>query len=130
MYSDNNRRVSVRRANDEFLRRMIGGELTGAELPVMNMERPQLPVYPQQGKVACDGSTRNSGEDSNGCSDRGDCPVHVHAPSLAMVYSPKQCWRNLLDPQSALENGSLFAELLLPFECGWKKTGGEVNPRK
>ena len=36
-------------------------------------------------------------------------------PSLAMVYSPKQYWRNLYDVDEALPRGTLFRELDLPF---------------
>ena len=148
MYSETNRRASVRRANDEFLRRMLGGELTSTDLPVMNAERPTLPVYPEVGRPACDGTVSDSklkelennaehhrphANQSHGrpiCDDAvssgkpqgdcgtGDCPTCIDAPSLAMVYAPKQCWRNLLEPQSALQAGSLFAELILPLEVG------------
>ena len=144
MYSDQNRRASVNRANDEFLRRMLGGELTGGMMPVMNMETPAVPLQMEQGsdhfgnrRSTDEGNLsrqreRLSGEGSGGENCRpscdggydcgsgngnyGDCPTQIHAPSLAMVYAPRQCWRNLLDPQSALENGSLFAELILPLE--------------
>ena len=34
---------------------------------------------------------------------------------LAMVYSPVQCFRNLYDPEGALESGTLFKELYLPI---------------
>ena len=35
--------------------------------------------------------------------------------SLAMVYSPKQYWRNLFDTDRALQEGTLFRELDFPF---------------
>ena len=153
MYSENNRRASGMRANDEFLRRMLGGDLTGGEKPVMNMEsldrsesfgrgndasrgegmrigdRVRLSDEGSSGgcRPSCDGSVSN---DKPNCNDRGECPTHLHAPSLAMVYAPRQCWRNLLDPQSALENGTLFAELVLPFEAGNKRRGTEGTGRK
>lgn len=153
MYSENNRRASGMRANDEFLRRMLGGDLTGGELPVMNMEhldrsesfgrgndgsradgmnisdRVRLSDEGSSGggRPSCDGTVSN-GKPS--CDDRGECPSYLHAPSLAMVYAPRQCWRNLLDLQSALENGTLFAELVLPFEAGNKRMGTEGNGRK
>lgn len=150
MYSEYNRRASGMRANDEFLRRMIGGELTGGEMPVMNMGTQNFPSFPELGnndRPSCNGGVgdcellRNSNE--NGTVSRGKpncqgeyeedgngngeaCPTHVHAPSLAMVYSPRQCWRNLLDPESALEDGSLFAELVMPWEpsCNMRETEG------
>ena len=119
MYSDNGRHASVHRANDEFLRRMIGGEVVRTELPVVSMESPVLPDYSQDGGASCDGSII-----------KGECPTHVHAPSLAMVYAPMQCWRDLLDLQSALRHGTLFAELVLPFEGGRRLGEGEVKPRR
>lgn len=155
MYSENNRRASGMRANDEFLRRMLGGDLTGGELPVMNMEKSDRSNSYDfgneghggaqmnngdrvrlsnegsgvvgDGRPSCDGSV-SGGKPS--CDDRGECPTHLHAPSLAMVYAPRQCWRNLLDPQSALNHGTLFAELVLPFEAGNKRMGTEGNGRK
>ena len=118
MYSENGRHASVHRANDEFLRRMIGGEVVRAALPVVSMETPLLPDDLQNGGTSCDGSSK------------GECPSHVHAPALAMVYAPMQCWNHLLDMQSALQHGTLFAELVLPFE-GCKRFGeGEVKPRR
>lgn len=46
----------------------------------------------------------------------GTCPVQSWAPSLAMVYSPVQCWEGVLEPAEALANGSLFSGLIKPFE--------------
>ncbi|MBE6553551.1 MAG: spore coat associated protein CotJA [Ruminococcaceae bacterium] len=42
-----------------------------------------------------------------------------------MVYAPRQCWQNLLDPEAALANGTLFGDLILPFEGGQKFKGTE-----
>ena len=155
MYSENNRRASGMRANDEFLRRMLGGDLTGGEVPAMTRE-PMEQNYSLErtgddghrdgmgergnarlsnepngmlggGYPACDGSVGNG---VSGCKPPrphgdGECPTCVVTPSLAMVYAPRQCWRKLLDLQSALDHGTLFAELVLPFEGGSRKTGRE-----
>ena len=45
MYTENNRYTSLDRANDDFLRRMLGGELTGGERAVMSETEaaPQTP---------------------------------------------------------------------------------------
>ncbi|MBQ8431459.1 MAG: spore coat associated protein CotJA [Clostridia bacterium] len=114
MYSDTHSRSARRRTNDEFLRHMVGGNLTGNSSPVCN---PTPRTSQSRNGTACNGSDANA---------PGECPVTLSAPSLAMVYSPRQCWRNLLDPHSTLENGSLFAELVLPLEvvgngkfCDW-----------
>ena len=155
MYSENNRRASGMRANDEFLRRMLGGDLTGGEVPAMtrapmeqnnSLERrgddghrdgmgergnARLSNEPNGmlggGYPACDGSVGNG---VSGCKPPrshgdGECPTCVVTPSLAMVYAPRQCWRNLLDLQSALDHGTLFAELVLPFDGESRKTGRE-----
>ena len=127
MYSDYNRRASARRANDEFLRRMLGGELTVGEVPAMTTERPTLPDYTEGNRVRCDGSEESGKEDVCG---RGECPTCIGAPALAMVYAPKQCWRKLLDPCAALEQGTQFAELILPLEVGGRHAETEVRGRK
>lgn len=43
---------------------------------------------------------------------------------LASVYSPIQIWRNLYEPEEALNQGTLFKELDLPFMCGDRSVGG------
>ena len=134
MYPEKDRRSSVRRANDEFLRRMLGGELgDGAPFcAVMNPDvsapmRPQLP--PEDNRTACDGSQRPACDggrrsDENG----GECPKHIHAPALAMAYAPRQCWQNLLEPEAGLREGTIFAELILPLEVTPRKKETEVRP--
>ena len=90
MYRPNQSSASGR-ANAEFLRRMTSGDC-GCELPTR-------PVFnPQQGTI---GGTV-------------PCPT---MPSLAMVYSPVQSWSNRFDsPSKALSEGSLFKDLIKPFE--------------
>ena len=130
MYSENNRRSVTRRANDDFLRRMLGGELTGDGFPVMQVptqERPSAPITQQSPRVRCDGSRASRESQAGSCPV---CPDCIPAPAIAMVYSPRQCWRNLLDPETALSNGSLFAELVLPLEAVPRKNGKEVPPRR
>ena len=177
MYSDNQRRASASRANDEFLRRMVGGELTRADVQVMNVETPSLPnrlglnngrangstnrsvlenadgglgnngrsagdarstphgrinrnnELPNNSRTRCDGTVVENGGVQGDSGYGGDCPTHIHAPALAMVYAPRQCWRNLLDPQSALENGTLFADLVLPLEVGRGNNTGETEAK-
>ena len=116
MYSEHNSR-STRRVNDEFLRRMVGGELKGGARPAMN----ELHSEEARGQATVQHlCNRNDGNDKG-------CSTTVSAPSLAMVYAPEQCWRNLLEYEAALKNGSLFAELIMPFEGGhqFRGTGGK-----
>ena len=132
MYFEPEKKACVQRANNEFLRRMLGGEtVDGASAcPVMNMGgevRPQLP--PEENRPSCDGSYRPSCDGSyRPGEDGGACPKHIHAPSLAMVYAPRQCWQNLLDPVAGWKEGSIFAELILPLEAEKRSRGTEVRP--
>ena len=119
MYSDNGRRAATRRSNDEFLRRMIGGEVIRAEAPVASIEIFPVPERPQGNRPSCDGSVSEDG-----------CPTQVQAPALAMVYAPKQCWRDLFELEAALQHGTLFRELLFPLEVGRKTAEEEGRPRK
>ena len=90
---EKNQPPAWRRSGDEFLRGMSRGALPGKSLPTMNVPAPAPEAAPPA-DTAC------------GCAGM---------PSLAMVYSPVQEWRNLLPPQQALQNGSLFGELVKPF---------------
>ena len=129
MYSENNRRFAMRRANDEFLRRMLGGELTGDGFPVAKLSSDTaLPSDGATGvkRIACDGTPR---PDNNAPMADKSCPTVIPAPSIAMVYAPKQCWRNLLDPAQGLSKGSIFSELILPLEAV-PNTTKEVKARR
>lgn len=111
MYEKNPPSAS-RRAGDDFLRRMLNGELSEKAI------RPQ--------------SRFTAGTDMHAtceCTDRDkrrqtaepDCdacpyPLSPSMPSLAMVYSPDQAWRCIYDTVSALKTGTLFKELDKPFE--------------
>ncbi len=124
MYSENNRRSATRRADDEFLRRMTGGDLIGNGFPVMNMnDIPKQSVTPKRDlppRLSCNGTNPTP----------YDCPKTLNAPSLAMVYSPRQCWRKILSPTEGLKSGTIFTELVLPLEVSLKNRSKEVNPRR
>ena len=140
MYMENNRHASQGRANDEFLRRMLGGELTGGERAVMNLpkEEPHMPGHmigdgcKQHENMAHERIERQARGEAGPQCNQGDeascaCPQYMRMPALAMVYAPHQCWRNLLEPEAALEQGSQFSELVLPLEAGGcgMRTGGK-----
>ena len=138
MYFENNRRAAESRADADFLRRMLGGELNGNR---RNPSRDRAPTETRQGVGECCEWTPPQARQPQarqempvrpenggcGCQKPCDtsCPTEVHAPSLAMVYSPRQCWRKLLDPAEGLKHGTIFAELVLPFEAVPKKGGKE-----
>ena len=135
MYIENNRRAAESRSDADFLRRMLGGELNGNDrsrssgrysdrAPLQSRQemgdccewapqaRQEAPMRPEGG-CGCQSMSCNV-----------SCPTEVPAPSLAMVYCPRQCWRSLFSPEDGLQHGTLFAELVLPFE------GGSQNCRK
>jgi hypothetical protein len=127
MYSENNRRSANRRADNEFLRRMAGGDLIGNGYPVVNMNeisnQSHTPVHASSPAASCNEMCRG---------DRPslDCPTTLSAPALAMVYCPKQCFRKLLSPQEGLKSGTIFSELVFPLEAASKNRYKEVNPRR
>ena len=122
MYSEKENRSGVQRANNEFLRKMLGGELMSGAVPVFNEETPPLPEYPT--RPPCDGDPDYSMEGPVDAYCGKGCDDPLKAPSLAMVYAPKQCWKGLYNPTEALKHGSQFAELVLPFEGYRKGRGG------
>ena len=138
MYFDYHKSTPTHRANDAFLRQMLGGELKGGELPRLRPEMPEFPMVQNRSRVDCRGNAldterdcadRERRENEDAC-DRDLCPTEIHAPALAMVYAPKQCWRKTFDPQTGLAHGSIFAELILPFEGCSKSNGMEGKPCK
>ncbi|MBR3894277.1 MAG: spore coat associated protein CotJA [Clostridia bacterium] len=138
MYSEYHRDTPTHRANDAFLRRMLGGDLKGAELYRLQTERHEHPTEARERRVDCRGNVvqeeaacgiKSARESSDG-GECDRCPTEIPAPALAMVYAPRQCWRGLFDPQTGLAHGSLFAELILPFEGCPKYGRTEGKPCK
>lgn len=131
MYSENNRRYAARRADEDFLRRMMGGELSGNALPTMTPSPSGTvrPVRDARNPISCDGSARKSTCPGVG-SDGSKCESDSFAPSLAMVYSPRQCWRGILEPTVGLSAGTIFSELALPLEAVPNHAQKEVRIRR
>ena len=102
MYIDeNDNRTPRERIDDSFLRRMLG---EGEHTPEREMTpREGLPCNPQNGTA-------------------GNYKL-VNFP-LGMVYSPIQEWRNAYDTETALERGTLFRELDMPFYGDRKSAKG------
>ena len=48
-------------------------------------------------------------------------------PSLATVYPPRQCWRDINDGCEGFERGTIFSELDKPFMGDKCKNGGKCR---
>ena len=78
-------------------------------------------AYPRAGQLgSCGGGQQQSRMEmgnapSCGCSPCGEDSWGLNDYPLAMVYSPCQAFRNLYDADTALAQGTLFAELYLPL---------------
>ena len=127
MYIENNRRAAESRSDADFLRRMLGGELNGNDCSRSSgrcSERVTMQSRQEMGNC-CEWAPQarqempQRPEGGCGCNSMPcdtSCPTEVSAPSLAMVYCPRQCWRSLFSPEDGLKHGTIFAELALPFE--------------
>ena len=83
--------------------------LSGRTHPASSDLSPNA-MQEKQPRRRCDGSLgMNSEHSSNGWG--------LYEYPLAMVYSPYQQFRNLYSPEIALERGTVFTELDLPFEA-------------
>ena len=84
---------------------------------------PDLEEGAQKNRRNCDGTLpdgANNPAQSGGTEGRcGGWGLESHP--LAMVYSPCQAWRGAYTPDVALERGTLFSELDLPFEESHKR---------
>ena len=140
MYMENNRRAAGCRADADFLRRLLGGVLTGHDCG-RPCGRDRAPMQPRQGyqNDCCEWAPQARQEEAplrpeNGCGCQKpcntSCPTEIHAPALAMVYCPRQCWRKLFDPADGLKHGTIFAELVLPFEAVPHNGGKEGCARR
>lgn len=135
MYSENEKQFSRRRSGDEFLRRLKSDEFlssmtAGKDIPTFSQSNQSgIPRLDERPRTSCNGTERrvreNTGE-SFGCGTNQ--PTCANMPSLAMVYSPVQAFHKLLTPTQGLSQGSIFEELILPFEGDKNdnhcKTGG------
>ena len=93
-----NQNAAPRRSNADYLRRMTVGEGCCREEGSIPMFRREPAPQP-----SCEPS------------------VSLGMPSLAMVYAPRQEWTCLIEPPSkALSEGTLFSELVKPFEGSCK----------
>lgn len=70
-------------------------------------------------KCSCSRPSNYSQADQMPVSDPCGGGTCIDSLPLAMVYSPMQQWRELFDPETALNHGTLFKELVFP----WYPTG-------
>ena len=125
MYFENEQDNSRRRSGDEFLRRMKSEEFlsrlsTGNDIPTFS--RTDVPRRDERPRTSCNGEEARKGKTGFTTETQG---TKCHMPSLAMVYSPYQEWQNLLSLQEGLYHGSIFAELIKPFEGARNGKGSE-----
>lgn len=146
MYNDKNPLYSSNSRRDIPPRTLVGRScptFAKAEAEVSELPR----VDERQGRRLCDGTlredaydngaqgrhvTRNENANSmNGCNNmsgsgcgNGNGGWGLKSYPLAMVYSPLQEFREVYEPDVALERGTMFAELDLPFEGGKSGKGG------
>lgn len=118
MYFENEKQYSRRRSNDEFLRRMQGEEFlsrlsAGSDIPTV--ARTDIPSTNERPRTSCNGTTFRNNSKGENC---GNNSMQCNMPSLAMVYSPLQPWQNMLTPEEGLSRGSIFEELIKPFDGG------------
>lgn len=92
----------------------------------------------RQGRRLCDGSLPEDAapfggtinrRNENGGNCHGGCGEYdggwgLSSYPLAMVYAPLQKFHELYEIEIALERGTLFSELDLPFEGGKMNKGG------
>lgn len=72
-----------------------------------------MPPFPQN---------KNDADHPSGGCCRGDLASACGGvPSLAMVYSPRQSFRDIYSPLEALRQGTLFKELDKPWKGGGRK---------
>ena len=134
-----------------FSRMQNGGAMGGTRAPMRDIPMgDRLDTAPKRPdgmmpRRRCDGSLRDPApEETPNISPRrlgdnvrnsmetpcpSDCAIGrcggwgLENHPLAMVYSPCQAWRDAYPPDVALNRGTLFSELDLPFEGAKNKRG-------
>jgi|GEM_PF-2441940 len=81
----------------------------------MNFQRNGRPAAQMQSGTMHRMHTVGEAMDNGGGFSAQNNKNAVKGVSLAMVYAPYQIWRNILDADTALSKGSVFAELIKPF---------------
>lgn len=111
MYIDeNDNRTPRERIDDSFLRRMLGESEQNRTMPRRESDMSE------QGGLPCNPESRSGDNHST------DNYRLMNFP-LGMVYSPVQEWRNIYDTETALDRGTLFRELDMPWEVSMPSSG-------
>ena len=125
MYNDKNRQDLTHLRSVRTTRVPIGRSCpTFADMG--GDDRSDIPKVDERiGNRLCDGSLpqHDTAGDMNGCGG-SDGGWGLSSHPLAMVYSPLQEFREIYAPEVALDRGTMFAELDLPFEGGKNRKGG------
>ena len=123
MLFDNEKEDSRRRSGDEFLRRMrceefLSRQSIKGDIPTFG--RSDIPRRDERPRTSCNGDDSNErGTSFTHETQRSGCDM----PSLAMVYSPIQPWKEVLSPEDGLAQGTIFVDLIKPFEAGERGKG-------
>lgn len=96
------------------------------------MDNYRRPMYPHGGRnMGCNqnqqcgcGVTPVLEAVKGGCDNIGSVDKCLDKLPLAMSYVPMQKWRNIYDTGMALQVGTIFQELDLPFLAAGNKCGG------
>ena len=123
MYNDKNRQMGGS-SRTNVPPRTPYGRSCPAMATDRNENRSDIPdVDDRIGRRLCDGTLPDSDMSHGGCGD-GEGGWGLHSHPLAMVYSPLHEFRDIYTPDVALDRGTMFAELDLPFEGGNGRKGG------
>ena len=97
-----------------------------------------MPIVIGSRQVPCDTCEDNQNSSSMGCGPLGDVPqlnwqggsagnasgfdaMYLGSLPLASAYIPFQQWKTTYSLEGALQRGTIFPELDLPFEGGMRK---------
>ena len=137
-----NMKIPLDRGDEAFLRQMLEENADEVRYGEMYSQRCSRMNHPARNLCGCESTTARSRQAANpetnvvpgcGCSkNRQANEDHHHSPTgcgcgngrqdvawagypIAMVYSPVQEWREILEADEAMVYGTLFRELIFPW---------------
>ena len=104
-------------------RRTLAENGNGSALRGVNRTAGEWEDTPEDGMMHILGDEAIAPILENGGRVNGSCggDTVLAGYPLAMVYAPDQTWENVYDDDAALQNGTLFAGLYLPFCPGCRR---------